>query len=138
MTENTPRKPNRDAVLDALVERYAIFKDAKPLMIGIHKAIMERQPELTKPQVSKALRIHTAQTRYLKALAKAGERYDLDGNPAGEVTQEQRDAAALMVQERIQKAAEKRKTEAAQRREEEAAKQREAKLQQLAAKFNQR
>jgi len=135
MTENTPRKPNRDAVLDALVERYAVFKEAKPLMIGVHKAIMEHQPELTKPQVSKALRIHTAQTRYLKALAQASERFDLDGNPAGEVTQEQRDAAANLVQERIKKATEKRKAEAAQRREAEAEQRRNAKLQQLADKF---
>ena len=134
----TTQKSNRDSVLDVLAERFAVFREAKPLAIGVHKAILERMPELTKEGVSKALRRHTTQTRYLKALAKAEHRYDLDGEEAGDVTAEQREAAAKLVQERIQKATERRKAEEAKRKAEEQAQQRQEKLQALAAKFNQR
>jgi ProP effector len=138
MTEKTPKKPIRDAVLDALTTEFPVFRDAKPLAIGIHKAILERRPELTKEAVSKALRIHTGATRYLKALSQADHRYDLDGNEAGDVTGEQREAATNLVKERIKKATEKRKAEEAQRKAEEQSKQRQEKLQKLAEKFSSR
>jgi len=138
MTEKTPRKPIRDAVLDALVTEFPVFRDAKPLAIGIHKAILERKPELTKETVSKALRIHTGMTRYLKVLAQAEHRFDLDGNEAGEVTAEQREAAGKLVKDRIKKATEKRKAEEAQRKAEEQARERQEKLLKLAEKFSSR
>jgi ProP effector len=144
MSENTPKKP-RDAVLDSLAATFPVFRDALPLAIGIHKAIQERMPELTKQQVSKAMRIHTSSTRYLKAMAKAEQRFGLDGEPDGEVTAVQREAAAKMVKERTLRAnerkqaeLEKQRVETAQRLEMERAKQQEEKLQQLAAKFNTR
>lgn len=138
MTSPSPKKPNRDAVLDSLVATFPVFRDALPLAIGIHKTILERLPELTKVQVSKALRIHTTSTRYLKAMAKAEQRLDLDGNPAGEVTAEQREAAAKLVKERINRANERKKAEEEQRKSEEQARLQKEKLEKLAAKFNSR
>jgi ProP effector len=131
MTGTPPQKSFRDDVLESLVAAFPVFRDAQPLAIGIHKKILERMPELTKAQVSRALKIHTGSTRYLKVLSNAEQRFDLDGSPAGEVTAEQRDAASKLVRERFKKAAERRK-------EEEQAKQHQAKLQQLAEKFNSR
>ena len=131
MTGNPTSKSFRDSVLDSLVASFPVFRDAQPLAIGIHKTILERMPELTKAQVSRALKIHTGSTRYLKALSNAEQRFDLDGAPAGEVTAEQRDAATKLVKERFKKAAERRKAE-------EQAKQHQVKLQQLAEKFNSR
>ncbi len=87
--------------------------------------------EITKDAIRKALHIHTASTRYLKALACADQRFDLDDQPAGEVTEEQRKQAQAEVKERIKKSIEKRKAE-------EAAKERQAKLEKLAEKFNAR
>lgn len=121
----------RDATLETLAASYAVFRECKPLALGIHKVIMERQPELTKEHIRTALRIHTASTRYLKALSQADQRYDLDGQPAGEVSSEQREQALGVVKERIKKANERRKAE-------EEAKQRQEKLAKLAEKFNTR
>ncbi|HEX8981109.1 MAG TPA: ProQ/FINO family protein [Parasulfuritortus sp.] len=131
MTGNPTPKSFRDDVLDSLVASFPVFRDAQPLAIGIHKKILERMPELTKAQVGRALKIHTGSTRYLKVLSNAEQRFDLDGNPAGEVTAEQRDAATKLVKDRFKKAAERRKAE-------EQTKQHQAKLQQLAEKFNSR
>jgi ProP effector len=135
MTEqNQAQKPahaRRNATLDKLAETYAVFRDCKPLALGIHKVILERQPELGKDAIRTALRIHTGSTRYLKSLATADQRFDLDGQAAGEVTEEQRKQAQVEVKERVKKSIERRKAE-------EAAKERQAKLEKLAEKFNAR
>lgn len=142
MTESAPKKPSRDAVLDQLTATFPAFRDTLPLAIGIHKTIRERLPELTRDQVGKALRIHTGSTRYLKALAKAQQRFDLDGNPAGEITEEQRKQATDLVQERVKKSLERRKAEEKakqeQEKQEKLAKQQQEKLAKLAEKFNRR
>lgn len=142
MTDETTEKPGkpgrRDTVLDSLVANYQVFRDATPLAIGIHKVLRERMPELSREQISRALKIHTASTRYLKSLSNAEHRLDLDGNPAGEITPEQREAAMLLVKERIKKAAERRKAEAERLKAEAQEQQRQAKLQQLAEKFSKR
>lgn len=138
MTETEQPKRARDAVLDTLVATFPAFRDAQPLAIGIHKTIKERLPDLSKDQVGRALKIHTGSTRYLKSLARAEQRFDLDGNPAGEVTAEQREAAAKLVKERFKKAAERRKAEDDKRKAEEQARRQQEKLQQLAERFSKR
>lgn len=131
MPDNTTPRKNRDTTLDLFVTTFPAFRDNLPLAIGVHKIIRERMPELSREQINRALKIHTGSTRYLKVLAKAEQRVDLDGNPAGEITEEQRAQAAGMLKERIRKAAERRKAE-------EQEKARQARLQQLADKFNTR
>lgn len=123
---NTP--PPRDPVLAELAATYAVFRDARPLAIGIHKSLMAAHPGFDKDSVRRALQRHTASTRYLKAVAAGGARFGLDGQPSGEVTPEQQKLAADGPRDRFRKQAE-------QRREAEKAKQIQAKLHQLVDKF---
>lgn len=120
--------PPRDPVFAELAATYAVFRDAQPLAIGIHKSVMAAHPGLDKDAVRKALQRHTASTRYLKAVAAGGARYGLDGAASGEVTPEQKKLAADSLRERFRKQAE-------QRREAEKAKEIQAKLHQLVEKF---
>jgi sRNA-binding protein len=79
-----------------LKERFpALFTGpAKPLKLRIQADIQERAPGLfTKPVLSAFLRRHTGSTSYLIALTKAPHRFDLDGQPAGEISEEHRKAA---------------------------------------------
>jgi ProP effector len=131
MSDPQPKKPSRNALLDTLGATYAVFRDGRPLALGIHKVLLERTPDLTKEQVRVALKIHTGSTRYLKALAHATERFDLDGQPAGEVTAEQREQAQTQLKERFKKVAERKQAE-------EDAKKRQESLLKLAEKFNSR
>jgi ProP effector len=63
------------------------------MKIGIHRDIAAAMPELDAKLLSSALRLHTARPEYAKQLLEAGTvRFDLDGNPAGEVTEAQVDA----------------------------------------------
>jgi ProP effector len=128
------------ALLKDLQEKFVAFRDCMPLEIGIDKQLIARMPELERKTVRIALGLHTNSTRYLKAMAKATARFDLDGNPAGEVPQAHRSHATEALRERFKKEADLRKAQRqAQQEAEEAARaeqRRTEKLNQLAAKFS--
>ncbi len=132
MTDAHPksrRLPN--PVLETLTATFPVFKDGLPLAIGIHKAIKLRLPDLGEASLRMALKGYTASTKYLKIIANGKQRFDLDGNPAGEVTAEQRQQALESIRERFRKAAERKNAEQED-------KERQEKLQKLAEKFNSR
>jgi ProP effector len=131
MSDPAPKSGRRNELLDRLSAEFPVFRDHLPLAIGIHKALMERFPDLDKGQVRSALHLHTGTTRYLKAIIEGAQRLDLDGNPCAAVTAEQHAQAAATLRERFKKAAERRKAE-------QEAQQRQEKLRKLAEKFNPR
>jgi ProP effector len=80
-----------------LKERFpALFTGAvKPLKLRIQADIQERAPNVfTKQALSAFFRRFTGSTGYLIAMTKSPHRFDLDGNPSGEVSEEHRQAAA--------------------------------------------
>jgi ProP effector len=142
MTAPESRTPQRNAVLEQLNDKFDVIRKCQPLALGIHKEILVRAPEIDAPGLRVAMRLHTTSTRYLKELQNSAGRFDLDGNAAGEVTQEQRELAAETLRERFRKIAERRKLEqkaqAEARREQESLQQRQQKLEDLASRFNRR
>lgn len=130
-TRDEPAIAGPNALAERLRATFAVFRDAAPLAIGIHKVIRERLPDIDAGQLRLTMKRHTSSTRYLKALATGETRLDLDGQPAGEVTAEQREQAAEQLRERFKRNAERR-------REELREKERQDKLLQLADKFNSR
>ncbi|WP_241623190.1 ProQ/FINO family protein [Rosenbergiella australiborealis] len=72
-------------------------EEPKPFKVGIledmKKYIADNQITFGIGQLKSALARYTSNYRYQKALAAGGYRYDLDGNPCGEVTPEQQAAA---------------------------------------------
>ncbi len=73
----------------------ALFTGAvKPLKLRIQVDIQERAPGVFSKQVLSAFfRRHTGSTSYLIAVSRAPHRVDLDGQPAGEVSGEHKQAA---------------------------------------------
>jgi len=131
--------PDPRALLKDLQERYEVFRNHSPLAIGIDKQVLAQLPALEKKALRLAMRNHTASTRYLKEMEKAATRLNLDGTPAGEITDENRRHAAELLRERFKKQHEQRKAAQAAARAAEAAaraeQQRADKLHQLAEKF---
>lgn len=122
-------------LLKDLQTRFDVFRNFSPLAIGIDKQLFAQLPELSKKTLRLAMRSHTMSTRYLKEMEKGTVRLNLDGTPAGEVTDENRQHAAELLRERFKKQAEQRKaTEAAARAEQ----RRTEKLTQLTEKFGRR
>ena len=67
---------------------------AKPLKLRIQTDIQERAPGVfTKAALSAFFRRYTGSTGYLVAMTKSPHRFDLDGQPAGEISGEHKQAA---------------------------------------------
>ena len=67
----------------------------KPLKLRIQVDIQERAPGVfTKQALSAYFRRYTGGTAYLLAVSKGKQRFDLDGQPAGDLTEEHRKVAA--------------------------------------------
>ncbi len=65
-----------------------------PLKLRIQADLQQRAPGVfPRRSLSVFLQRYTTGTAYLKALVARGQRFDLDGQPAGEVADEHRDAA---------------------------------------------
>jgi len=131
-TTNPGPEPNPRQLLKELQERFAVFRDCQPLAIGIDKQLQARVPGLDRKTLRVALAMHTHALRYLKTMSGATDRFDLDGQPSGEVTEAHRSHAAEMVKERRRKQADERKL---QREAEEQARRTSEKLGRLVAKF---
>jgi len=97
----------------------ALFRgEPKPLKLRIQADIQERAPGVfTKQVLSAFLRRHTGTTSYLIAASKAKQRFDLDGNPAGEFSEEHRQVALDELARRRGNQQAKREQEEAGRRE---------------------
>jgi hypothetical protein len=73
----------------------------KPIKLRIQADLQQRAPGLfTRKALSIVLHRHTTSTPYLKALVAAPTRFDLDGQPAGDIAEEHRQAAREEVERR--------------------------------------
>jgi len=133
--QGTP-PPSARALLKQLQQQFPAFRDCLPLAIGIDKQLLARIPGLDRKTMRAALGIHTGSMRYLRAMEKATQRFDLDGVAGAEVTDTHRLHAKEQLQLRFKKEAERKKLEKAAEAEAEAARLRQEKLQQLASKFS--
>lgn len=120
------------ALIKSLQEKFEVFREFRPLAIGIDKQILARLPETGTKILRRALAFHTRSTPYLKAMSNATTRFDLDGNAQGEIPEEHRAHALETLRARLKKQGEQRKAELAQKQELE---RRNAKLAALAEKF---
>jgi sRNA-binding protein len=85
-------------ILDPLCQAFPTCfnrTDPRPLKIGLGEEVMALAgvhpalADLTRTQIRRALKVYTGMPAYRKALTRGGPRYDLDGQPVGEVTPEQ-------------------------------------------------
>lgn len=96
----------------ALAERFpALFAagQPRPIKLRVQADIQQRAPGVfTKKQLSIFLHRHTTSTAYIRALVASGQRFDLDGQPAGEVAAEHMEAAKAELERRRQIVMERR------------------------------
>ncbi|MEJ2793108.1 ProQ/FINO family protein [Iodobacter sp. LRB] len=85
-------------IIELLYQRYPVMKQFKPLMIGVHKELEKALPQFGANHVHRSIAAHCRKVRYLKSVARGGKRFDLNGKPVGDVTAEEKAAAAKFVQ----------------------------------------
>lgn len=124
------------AAADLLRQHFpALFAGpAKPFKLRIQQDIQARAPGVfSKGTLSAYFRRHTGSTAYLIGLSKATHRFDLDGQPAGELSDEHKQAALAELARRRQITREREQQAHAQQREQ----QREAQRAQMAQQAEQ-
>ena len=96
----------------------ALFSGApKPLKLRIQVDIQERAPGVfSKQALSAFFRRYTGSTSYLLALVRSKHRFDLDGQPAGEISDENRKVASDELARRRASQESRRELEDQQRR----------------------
>ncbi|PPE71542.1 prop effector ProQ [Caldimonas thermodepolymerans] len=88
----------------------------KPLKLRIQVDIQARCPDtFPKQTLSAFLRRYTMSDAYLRAVSTGTHRYDLDGNPAGELSEEHRQVAQQTLAQRRARHEERRAQEQAER-----------------------
>jgi ProP effector len=97
------------------------YRQVRPLALGINKDIAAHLPEQPLGRISNAIGIfqYLLGPAYFRAVLRGGPRYDLDGNPRGEVTAEeqevaQRDLAAYQERRKLWMQAKRRGHESVQ------------------------
>jgi ProP effector len=66
---------------------FPAFAKNLPLKIGVHRDIKAAMPELSMTWIRRALGAHTRDPGYRQGLVPGRERFDLEGKPAGLVTE---------------------------------------------------
>lgn len=92
------------AILNALRERYPVFRQCRPLALGSGRELMAAAPDLGVPKLAlrRWLRLWVTSTAYLKALATDGAvRYALDGTPGDPVSPDHQEHALKEVTRRL-------------------------------------
>jgi ProP effector len=100
LSKTAERKRRRSEILEILRTRWPQtfprdFRQLRPWAIGIAQDVVRLLPEQPPLSVRDAIGIYRllATPSYCRALLQGGSRYDLDGNPRGEVTPEDQERA---------------------------------------------
>jgi ProP effector len=67
------------------LNRFAVIKENKPLVIGVHLQFL-KATHLSPEQIAKLLADHVNSRAYLESVAAGGSRFNLDGTVAGEIS----------------------------------------------------
>ena len=98
MAKTGPNKKERERqaqreLLEVLRDRWPQafprdYRQLRPLAIGIRQEIAACLPEYPPGRIGAAIRMfqHQLRAAYLRVVLQGGPRYDLEGNPRGEVT----------------------------------------------------
>ena len=130
MTQPSPQSAEAQAAMtvaecaDQLRQRHPALFDGppKPVKLRIQHDIQERNPGVFSKQTLAAFfRRYTNSGAYLKAIVRGTHRYDLDGQPAGEISDEHRQVAETALKERQARIDAQRAEERAKAREQERA-----------------
>ncbi|WP_424765239.1 ProQ/FINO family protein [Proteus mirabilis] len=91
--------------IDRIAKHWTIFNEpeAKPLMIGIKEVMIaevkDKGLDIPESHIKQGLRSYISRKTYLKALTLGGNRFDMNGQPKGEITPQQQALAKQMLVE---------------------------------------
>lgn len=93
------KKQRKEALRAMLIARFPVFAEKKPLEVGAFYKIMTACPWLDEKDVQIFLKVWCFSKSYLENIIKDTHRYDLHGNPVGEITAEHKERAEKKLEE---------------------------------------
>ena len=88
------KKKQTDMIANHIYGKYDVFRNFKPLALGIDQDLTSAMPQYDPVLIARVLANHCRRPRYLKALARGGKRFDLNNRFKGEVSTEEQAIAA--------------------------------------------
>lgn len=103
----TPPSELKKRELNDRLNGFKVWREYLPLSIGIDKELFklvndEHFPGASKNVVQRLLKMHTLHGLYLQSIAQGGDRYHLNGEPDGTITNYQQQLAAETLTKRQQ------------------------------------
>lgn len=96
------RQKEAKALLEGFWPELFQFNQPRPLKMGVFEDLVEDAKQRKLPFgadiIKAAMKIYTCRYAYQKALSKISERFNLSGEPEGDVTAEQKEYARLQIQ----------------------------------------
>jgi hypothetical protein len=89
-TEGKPTASRTDELVAEMEREFGALRDFLPLVSGIEDELARHYSEDASWRVIAALKRHVAKRAYLRAILRYQQRFDLTGEPKGEVTEEER------------------------------------------------
>ena len=87
------KKKQTEMIAEYIYTHYAVFKQFKPLAIGIHETLetvlKQHEPRL----IHRVLSNHCRKPRYMKSVANGSKRFSLDNKPVSDLTPEEKMSA---------------------------------------------
>jgi sRNA-binding protein len=88
--QSMSKKKQTEMIAEYIYTHYAVFKQFKPLAIGIHETLetvlKQHEPQL----IHRVLSNHCRKPRYMKSVANGSKRFSLDNKPVSDLTPEEK------------------------------------------------
>ena len=81
------RSAKAHALYELIMERYTVFRHFKPLAIGMREAVLADMPDVDQQALRDVFMRHCDRPRYVESIARGGNRFNLQGEPVGEVSE---------------------------------------------------
>ena len=104
--QSLSKKSQTEMIAAHVYAKYDVFKQFRPLALGIHESLIATLPQFDPQLVSRMLANHCRRQRYIKSLARGGKRFDLAMKPVGVISPEEKAAAEKMCLPKQEKPAE--------------------------------
>lgn len=101
--QSLSKKSQTEMIAAHVYAKYDVFKQFRPLALGIHETLIAELPQFEPQLVSRMLANHCRRQRYVKSLARGGKRFDLMLKPVGVVSAEEKAAAERMCLPKVEK-----------------------------------
>ncbi|MDO4434660.1 MAG: ProQ/FINO family protein [Alysiella sp.] len=87
------KRKQTDMIAEHIYKKYDVFSRFKPLATGIENELIAALPQFDPQMILRVLGNHCRRPRYIKALARGGKRFNLQGRFQGEITAEEQQYA---------------------------------------------